>query len=63
MTQIENFRYEINEINEVLIWNDSAPNEDDAPFFLQPSFPDGTVWTAEQAEDWAVNFINQQLEV
>lgn len=61
MKNIENFKYEVDENNAVRIWNEDVPNEDDAPFFLQPSFPDGTAWTAEQAEEWAINFINTLL--
>lgn len=62
MKNIENFKYEVDELNTVRIWNEDIPNEDDAPFILQPSFPDGTEWTAEQAEEWAINFINNILQ-
>jgi hypothetical protein len=60
MTQIGDYRYEIDENNAVRVWSDANPNEDDAPFFLQPHFPDGTAWTAEQAEEWVTHFISQQ---
>ena len=63
MKNIQNFKYEVDELNVVRIWNEDVPNEDNAPFILQPSFPDGTAWNAEQAEEWAVNFINNLLGV
>lgn len=62
MTEIENFSYEIDDNNTVRVWDNDNPNDNGAPFFLQPHFPDGTAWTAEQAEEWVVNFINNQLK-
>jgi hypothetical protein len=34
----------------------------DKPFFYQPDHPDATPWkSAEAAENWTINFINQLL--
>jgi proteasome lid subunit RPN8/RPN11 len=60
---IENFKYEIDESNTIRIWDLNNPNENDAPFFLQPEHPDGTAWPSKtDAEQWAVNFINDLLK-
>lgn len=42
-------RYEINQSNEIRVYEDGK----EIPFILQAKYPDGTEWTAEQAEAWA----------
>lgn len=44
-------RYEINENNTVVIY------ENEIIVIFQPRYPDGTEWTYEQAEDWAIKRI------
>ena len=62
MTKIDRFRYEIDELNAVRIWNDDNPYEDDAPFFYQPNKPDGNPWIDKaEAEAWVVDLINGLL--
>jgi len=52
------YRYEVNNKNEVKVWDNENPNENDAPFFFQPDWPDGTPWANKsEAEDWAQVFI------
>lgn len=45
--------YELNDNNEIFVF---IPDQTD-PLLFQPSFPDGTEWTAEEAEAWAEMFI------
>lgn len=48
------YRYEINSLNEVRVWNVG----EEAPFALQPDWPDGTPWaSAEEATAWAELYI------
>jgi hypothetical protein len=52
------FRFEIDKKNAIRIWDDSNPNENDAPFFLQPTWPNGTEWASKgEAEEWALTFL------
>lgn len=47
------FIYEINEKNEIRVWDTENPNEKNAPFLLQPDWPDFTPWASrEEAEAW-----------
>ena len=58
---IEKYEYEIDENNTIFIWNPTG-NDPHIPFFCQPDYPDGTPWeSAEAAETWAINFINELL--
>jgi hypothetical protein len=62
MIKINKFRYEIDELNAVRIWNDENLNEDNAPFFYQPNKPDGTPWVDKaEVETWTVDLINGLL--
>lgn len=50
--------YIVNENNEVLGW--SAKDDYDsgaAPFLFQPSWPDYTPWTKEEATEWAESWL------
>jgi hypothetical protein len=50
--------YEINESNEIRVWDTQNPNELNAPFFLQPDWPNGTPWTdTAEATAWVELFI------
>jgi hypothetical protein len=52
------YRFEIDSNNAIRMWDNENPNEGDAPFMLQPDFPDTTPWAdAAQATDWAEVFI------
>jgi hypothetical protein len=52
------YYYEIDENNAVRIWDTENPNENNAPFLYQPSFPDETPWSGrEEAEKWANEYI------
>jgi len=56
------YRYEINEINEVRIWDDENPNENGAPFFYQPDRPNATPWADRaEAQAWVDAFIADLL--
>jgi len=58
-----NYRYEIDENNEIRIWDLDNPNELDAPFLYQPTWPDMTPWgSREEAESWALAFIDSRNE-
>ena len=42
----------------IRIWDTENPNENDAPFMLQPDWPDLTSWASKaQAKNWAEVFI------
>jgi len=42
----------------IRIWDTENPNENDAPFMLQPDWPDLTAWASKaQAKNWAEVFI------
>lgn len=52
------YKYEINDKNEIRIWDTENPNELNAPFFLQPDYPDGSPWANKlDATAWAELFI------
>jgi len=52
------YRYEVDSENALRFWDDENPNENDAPFFFQPDYPNGEPWgTKKAAEDWAKLFI------
>jgi hypothetical protein len=60
---IDKYKYEIDENNAVRIWDLTNPNENDAPFFYQPDYPDGIAWeNKEAAEKWVVDTINEWLK-
>jgi hypothetical protein len=60
---IANYRYEIDENNAISIWDVENPNEFNKPFFFQPTWPDNTPWASkEEAEQWAVDKINELLK-
>lgn len=53
------YRYEVDTNNAIRAWDDENPNENDAPFFFQPDYPNGEAWeSAETATAWAELFIN-----
>lgn len=59
-----NFRYEIDENNNVRIWDDENPNPEGAPFIFQPHSPTGQPWAdAQEAEAWAQDHINLMVEM
>lgn len=52
------YRYEIDKDNAIKVWDNENPNENDAPFLLQPDWPDNTPWANKtEAESWALAFI------
>lgn len=52
------YRYEINDLNEVRVWDNENPNENGAPFFLQDIHPDGRPWADRaEAQAWLDAFI------
>ena len=52
------YRFEIDTHNTIRVWDNENPNENDAPFMLQPDWPDTTPWeSADQATEWAEVFI------
>lgn len=54
---MSNYRYEVDALNAIRIWEASAL-EGEAPFMLQPEFPDTTPWKDKaQAKEWAELFI------
>lgn len=60
MSTIQNFRYEVDENNAVRIWDVNAV--DNKPFIFQPDYPDTTPFgSKENAETWAVDYINNLL--
>jgi hypothetical protein len=63
VTIIGRYKYEIDEQNAVRIWDIENVYEDNAPFFFQPDYPDGTPWESkEAAEEWTINIINDWLK-
>jgi len=59
---IGRYKYEINENNEIKIWDLENPNEFDAPFLHQPFNPAAGSWASkEEAEEWVTNKINELL--
>lgn len=47
-------KYEIDKSFAIKVWDLDTPNENDAPFLLQPDWPDGTPWAnREEAKAWA----------
>lgn len=56
------FQSEINEKNEIRVWDTQNPNELNAPFLLQPNWPNGTEWADKaEAQAWLDLFI-QSME-
>ena len=52
------YRYEIDEINVVRVWDAENPNENGAPFLLQDIHPDGRPWTSrDEALNWVDAFL------
>jgi len=52
------YSYEINESNEIRVWDIENPNEENQPFFYQPNWPNGEQWSSkEEAEEWVLLFI------
>lgn len=60
--KIDKYTYEVDETNHIRIWDDEARNENNAPWIYQPHKPGGATWgSKEEAESWAVEFINSLL--
>jgi len=52
------YTIQINDKNEIRIWDNDNPNELNAPFLYQPDWPDGTAWAnKEEAQAWADLFV------
>ena len=52
------YRYEVDELNAVRIWDDENSANEGLPFIYQPHWPDSTAWQSkEQAEAWAEDYI------
>jgi len=57
------YTYEIDEANAIRVWDSENPNENDAPFFYQPDYPNGEAWEdAAAAEAWAELFVASLLD-
>lgn len=57
-SNMSRYYYEIDEGKTLRIWDTENPNDNNAPFLLQPQWPDGTDWeSAEQVNEWAELFI------
>jgi hypothetical protein len=55
---VSRYTYEIDKDNAVKVWDNENPNELNAPFLLQPDWPDSSPWANKaEAEDWALLFI------
>lgn len=53
------FEYQINSKKEIRVWDLENPNEKNAPFFLQPNWPNGTAWKDKaEAKAWVELFID-----
>lgn len=51
--------YEIDKNFTIKVWNLDETNENDAPFLLQPSWPNRTPWAnSEEAKAWAELFVD-----
>lgn len=52
------FLYDIDELNQIRVWDTLNPNQNNAPFFFQPHWPDETPWTDKaEATAWVNLFI------
>jgi len=52
------YSFQIDTHKTIRIWDSEYPNENGAPFLLQPNFPDATPWVSKaQAKNWAEVFI------
>lgn len=52
------YKYEVDKDNAIRVWDNENPNENDAPFFFQPDWPNETPWASKaEAEDWAKLFV------
>jgi hypothetical protein len=52
------YRYEIDKNKAIRVWDNENPNEENAPFFFQPDWPNETPWASRaEAENWAQVFI------
>jgi hypothetical protein len=52
------YAFTVDEQKIIRIWDTENPNENDAPFMLQPDWPDFTPWASKaQAKNWAEVFI------
>ena len=55
---MKRYRFKIDTENTIRIWDNENPNENDAPFLLQPDWPDVTPCSdAAEAKNWAEVFI------
>lgn len=64
---MQNLKYEIDEQNKVIIYECSAEsfNSDEEEWFIFDTFdsyPNGTIWTKEQALDWADKYIQSIID-
>lgn len=51
---MNNYKYEVNEKNEIRIWDLVNPNFKGSPFLFQPTWPNGAAWASpEEAAAWA----------
>jgi hypothetical protein len=57
------YRFEIDTDNAIRIWDSQSVSENNAPFILQPDWPDVTPWAdSAQATDWAEVFIASLID-
>lgn len=55
---MSNYRYEVDDKNVIRIWDESLEDYKEIPIFMQPSYPDGSLWRSHQdAIDWAESWI------
>jgi hypothetical protein len=63
MANVENFRYEIDELNAVRIWDDNVSNNGNHPMIFQPDYPDGKPFEdAAAAEAWVVSYLTDVIK-
>lgn len=56
------YRYELDENHAIRAWDDENPNELNAPFLFQPTWPDGTAWANEEEATAWVELVITSLE-
>jgi hypothetical protein len=57
---LKNLKYEIDNENgfAIKVWDLDNPNESNAPFLFQPSWPNDEPWSSyEEAKTWADQFV------
>lgn len=57
------YKFEIDEQFAVRVWDIENPNEENKPFFYQPTHPEGRDWVdAQEAQTWIETLIEEWLK-